>query len=1700
MSTIKLILFDENNVRIDSTLTSLMGQYRFDFVKPGNYYVQLISSEDYTAINQGDSKLNDINGKLISDSILVKSGNVIKDLDLAVINRRADICGLAWFDMTYDGQRDLSEPILRDLEVYLLDQNQDSIGQSVTDNTGKYCFEDLLPGNYYIKFELDTNSLASPINIGPAATDNDLNQNGISQKLTLNSGKNLENIDGGFAKYGVIGDFVWLDINNNGRIDVSEPGIQDINITLKDLSGTTIQQTLSSVGGSYNFDKIQPGDYYIEITFPIEYAQVLDNGSGNDINSDFTNDNGINTSSTFTIQANDINLDLDFGLRPNLGSICGLAFFDENYDGIRNDTEILYPNITVNLVGNSGSILKSTSTDTEGIYCFTSLEEGDYNIQFIIDDTQIFSPPQIGAPDRNSDVIDNDGTTPLISILSGAMTMNIDAGIANKAIIGDFVFFDKDENQIQSVGDIPAEGFKIILFDANTNSKLDSTTSQADGAYQFDKILPGEYYLQLDLTQQFSGVVKSGSDISIDSDITNDFGANTTNSITLNANEANFDIDFGIKENEVTICGVAWKDIDADGIRTNSDGLLDQPLLVELFDLNSTPIAIRNTNLDGTYCFNGLDTGSYYLRILSVPELQFTDQDAGPDDTRDNDFDKFGISNIVNLSFGDIANIDAGLTMTSSIGDFVWMDSNYNGLQEPSEAGISNIEVNLIDEFGFPVDNTTSNQNGFYKFENIKRGDYQISFINPDTLIFTSQNLDPDFGSDADQSGLSSVFQILPNVDRSDIDAGLTLPLGSIKGLVFTDLTNNDQRDPTDNLLPNIGVRLLDFGGAAIKSAVTNVDGSYCFIGLQAGEYYVEFDTSEIFEFVTPFIGGIDIDSDVTNSFSQGSTNLINLSAGETINNIDAGYLGIMGLVKGASWIDNNGDGIIQTEDDIIPDIKVLLYAQDSMLVDSTITDPFGQYSLDIVQQGNYFIVFENLDTCFFPTLPLQGVNILLDSDVNSNFLANSTDTFSIGNNNMVCGINAGYIGYSSISGMSFIDENQDGIQQMSESGFNDIEIFLLNEIGDTIATDTTKTVNGTEGKYEFNNLFPGKYIVSYTRPLFYFPTLEHIGNDTTDSDFISIDAFIANTDTIEVISKSNTEFVDLGLFFMQEMQSSINGEAWRDKDLNGIQGSDLLINGITVELFDLDDNLIMSTVTDNLGAYKFEMLMEGFYYVQAYIISDSTATLYQQGTDKSMDNNFKMLNGEIRTETFYLPNFTDSLDVDLGIGSAFSVGDFVFRDNNFNGIQDVGDLGFEGVEICLLDINDDVYRSTTSNEFGAYSMSRLLTGQYRLQAKLPDSFSVTKVNVGLFDKDSDFNKDGFTDLINFSQTGNADTIDLGIVKNGCIGDRVFIDFNGNGRQNSGEPGQPGVLVMLFDAENNFIALDSTKNNSGTGDNAFYKFANIPPGDYYIVFDTLPGYMFTTPKIGGDAIDSDVTSSIVFGSTDIFSLEPDGFYMDIDAGIFLPGKLGDYVWEDLNEDGIQDPGEPGIADVTVELTTSSGAFLQSTTSNEVGFYCFPGLKQGLYQVHFPIIPDYEITIMDAGNDDALDSDGDRVTGSTSLISLAHGADFMGVDCGYFESTNNNENKQVESQKPHHVMVVNPNPNPAIFETTMSVDEDGVYQLTLLDAQGQITLQKRVEAINNIIRLDVSDLRAGKFYFHLLGLEGRKYSGSFSRLY
>ena len=249
------------------------------------------------------------------------------------------------------------------------------------------------------------------------------------------------------------------------------------------------------------------------------------------------------------------------------------------------------------------------------------------------------------------------------------------------------------------------------------------------------------------------------------------------------------------------------------------------------------------------------------------------------------------------------------------------------------------------------------------------------------------------------------------------------------------------------------------------------------------------------------------------------------------------------------------------------------------------------------------------------------------------------------------------------------------------------------------------------------------------------------------------------------------------------------------------------------------------------------------------------------------------------------------------------------------------------------------------------------------------------------------------------TDTNSNLTVDFGFVPSDTysLGNRVWIDDNRDGLRVDTEAGVGSVALSLYLDANADGTPDSTTPIATTTTTAdgYYLFDGLTAGTYIVGIDasnfigsgSLVGYASTTPdaNIGGTPPDDDdnrafptlgetfdATFGITSGSVTLSSGdEPTGEVdtdpvgtnsapddnsdLTIDFGFYQGLALGNRVWFDSNNDGIQDAGEPGIGNVTVTLYTDDGTGnpgtpLATDTTDGDGYYLFNNLVPGDYIV------------------------------------------------------------------------------------------------------------------------------------------------------
>ena len=837
-------LYSAAGIRIGTTVTADGGFYYFDNLAGGQYYVSIPASEfavgkplagrvsssgagnnkfedqsvDENGIDNASPATNGIRSNLFAlqpgtepaaeDQAhypgTLPDTSVNATIDFGFIDPKTTLVAIGnrvWLDngagtggIVNDGKQNGGEPGIANVAVELRRASNNAlVGTSVTDADGRYYFDNLVPGDYYVlvpavEFQPGGHlaDLSSSTGAGSSETDDqELDENGIdnpnpatfgirSNAFTLNvgaepTGENQASYTGvlpdanvnatddfGFynpaTTYVALGNRVWLDdgagggVANDGRLGGSESGIDGVAVELRRVADNALVTTATTAnGGLYWFDRLLPGDYYVVLPAgnfaagqPLQ-GLSSSTGAGNDKTADEAADeNGIDDAAAASN-----------GLRSNAFS---LRIGEEPTDDDQSHYPGSLPNANVNATNDFGLFNPATTYVAVG--------------------NRVWLDSGIGGGSANNGKLD------------GAET-----GI---------------------------DGVRVELYRASDNSQVTSTTTAGGGFYFFDNLPPGDYYILLPAAEfadgsalaGLSSSAGAGSDLGIDQsqdengiDAADPKSAGIRSGVVALAigaapvgedqtgytgvladNSVAGTVDFGLFNGAQTSIGsFIWNDANGNGIQDAGESGVPGAS-VRLLDSSANPAKDSNgvevptqvTGTDGLYRFAGLPPGVYQVEATVPAGYRPTPTQAGdPVNASTGANVVAGDSNIASspsagvyrsalttLTVGaepieagglpgddqDAAadangnmTVDFGFVQAASLGSFVWSDTNGDGLQTAGEPGLAGATVVLLDRNGNPataidgqpVPARTTGSDGLYYFSGLAPGSYLVEVTPP---------------------------------------------------------------------------------------------------------------------------------------------------------------------------------------------------------------------------------------------------------------------------------------------------------------------------------------------------------------------------------------------------------------------------------------------------------------------------------------------------------------------------------------------------------------------------------------------------------------------------------------------------------------------------------------------------------------------------------------------------------------------------------------------------------------------------------------------------------------------------------------------------------------------------------------------------------------------------------------------------------
>jgi uncharacterized repeat protein (TIGR01451 family) len=589
-------------------------------------------------------------------------------------------------------------------------------------------------------------------------------------------------------------------------------------------------------------------------------------------------------------------------------------------------------------------------------------------------------------------------------------------------------------------------------------------------------------------------------------------------------------------------------------------------------------------------------------------------------------------------------------------------------------------------------------------------------------------------------------------------------------------------------------------------------------------------------------------------------------------------------------------------------------------------------------------------------------------TNVQSNFtnvaLANGTGTLTGNEVNDADSAEVYVRELGSIGNALWHDTNSNGVQDSGEPPLVGVTVILTMPNG-----TTQQAVTDANGQYLFTGLEVGTYTI------------------TVDSSTLPADKLLApshdpdgGADSTSTVNLTTGNLNNLSQDFGYEpMLGSIGDTIWHDTNGNGIMDAgELPLAGVSVYLTDENGDPLAFTTTNAGGQYLFSNLPLGTYNVTV-----DTSTL---PSDKQIIPSADPDGGDDSTSTTELTvNAPNDLNQDFAyqpLPPGGVIGDLLWHDTNGNGVKDPGEMPLEGVTV-ILTLPDGSTQSTMTDASGQYLFTGLEFGDYVVTV---DTTTLPAGKVLTPSYDPDGNADSTSAVTLTSADSDNRDQDFGYEPMvGSIGDTIWHDTNGNGIMDAGELPLAGVSVYLTDENGDPLAFTTT--NAG----GQYLFSNLPLGTYNVTVDTstLPSDKQITPSADPDGGD-DSTSMTTLTVTAPDDLNQDFAYQPLPPG----GVIGDVLWHDVNGNGVKDPGELPLVDVTVILTLPDGS-TQSTLTDASGQYLFTGLELGDYTVTV------DTSTLPAGKvlTPSYDPDGNADNTSAVTLSVAD-SDNRDQDFGY----------------------------------------------------------------------------------------------------
>jgi len=856
---------------------------------------------------------------------------------------------------------------------------------------------------------------------------------------------------------GVFSGRVWNDLNNDGLMDETEPGVTGVTLNLKRSDTGETLTTLSDETGAFLFDGLANDSYTFSVDIPQGMLLARYRKEG-DLRSVLTGED-LDVTRSFVVRAAEPQTDINVGLVDS-AIIQGLVFLDLNYNGNYDEGEPPYAGVTMEVVRNaSDRSMGKTVTDETGTFYFDTVRTGNYRLRAVLpDDGSTFSyvPATPGYTSNLFEAREGRRENSIASIdAENSIVYEYYVGVALGGKISGTVFVDRDYSGVMDKSDKKLSYVTVQLIGSD-GAVAAQTQSGNKGTYAFSDVMPGEYtvrFLRKDgyTFTKYRPAEEGGNDAVLAQADT--YGE--TEPFTFVMSETITDLNAGFVQS-ATLGGVFFYDANDNGLMDELEsGFTDGQvrLLSEDGEIDIT----QTVGADGSYYFSGVVPTTYTLYYL-LPEHAEMAKVVNGGNTLENQGLENAVTEVTVKAGKSYTRPLVGAVKLGTFEGYAFTDTNANGVLDDGEPTLRGVTVSLSPRDGQQSDATAAtDENGLFSVTGLRPDDYILSIQLPDDLIFSSDILASSITLDA-ANAYSSLLSFQTLLNRADNAIGAVVP-ATLQASVWLDENRNGKQDAGESMLSDLEFALYDeIHQTYVMTARAGADGTAVFYNVRPSTYTVSFTLPDD---STPVPGVGTFVQDGRTMAQSG----IEIHAGDN-------FTGVTGALQCTTSL--GGTVEVDRTDHTTPveSAEVMLYMEGSpQLLQTALTDAEGAYRFDGLWPGNYVIEVIRPDDLVFirPNNPAVAAGNSIISQISDEFGTSDPITLEMAKDqlsNLVLLTVPAKVG-----SQAWLDENGNGLIDGDEPMINGVTVNLLQD-GAIVYT----TTSNEWGFYEFSSVYPGEY------------------------------------------------------------------------------------------------------------------------------------------------------------------------------------------------------------------------------------------------------------------------------------------------------------------------------------------------------------------------------------------------------------------------------------------------------------------------------------------------------------------------------------------------------------------------------------------------------------------------------------------------